>query len=85
MLTSEPTSGRGKPRPTPGSSHCTMTNPRKSDTMEAHKNQPTVKKPIRLKDAVSPTWTMPTTNVENTNGPMIILINRRKISVRIEK
>ena len=41
--------------------------------------------PIRPTVFISPIFPIPTTKVENTRGAMIILINRRKISVKAEK
>jgi hypothetical protein len=40
--------------------------------------------PIRPTALMSPNFATPTTNVENTNGAMIIFTSRRNMSVRIE-
>ena len=37
--------------------------------------------PTRPTVAASPMWPMPTTSVESTSGPMIILISLRKIAL----
>ena len=46
-------------------------------------NQPSVRAPMRPSAAVSPMCAMPVTRVANTSGAMIILIRRRKMSVRM--
>ena len=56
-----------------------MNRPRVSDTIEAQTNQPIVLAPIRPTVAASSMWPMPTISVDSTNGPMIILINLRKM------
>ena len=61
-----------------------MTKPISSETKEAPMNQPMVFTPTRPMAALSSIWAMPTTRVENTSGAMIILIRRRKTSVKIE-
>ncbi len=58
--------------------------PSSSDTSEAMTNQPIAFRPTRPTDFVSPRWAIPTTSVEKTSGAMIILISRRKMSVRSE-
>ena len=60
-----------------------ITIPMVRETMEAVMNQPIALAPIRP-IAASPMWAMPADQVEKTRGAMIILIRRRKMSVRIE-
>ena len=78
-------SGLGRASPTPGLSRCTISRPMVSDTIEAAMNQPMVLTPTRPMEALSSMWAMPTTRVENTSGPMIILISRRNTSVRMPR
>src|SRR5882672_11303294 len=77
-------SGRGRLRASPGASRFTMTSPRSSENRDAEMNHAMVLTPMRPIAAVSPICAMPTTSVENTSGAMIILINRRKMSVNSE-
>ena len=65
--------------PTPGSNRLTRTRPSASDTSEALTNHSIALPPTRPTVPASDMWPMPTTRVENTSGPMIILIRRRKI------
>ena len=65
--------------PMPGSNRFTSTSPRASDTMEALTNHSMAFPPTRPTVPASAMWPIPTTSVENTSGPMIILIRRRKI------
>ncbi|MOA19026.1 hypothetical protein D3C78_1393780 [compost metagenome] len=78
-------SGSGRLRPTPGFSRLTITRPSISDTSDAVTNQPIALAPMRPTVAESPMRAMPTTRVENTSGAMIILIRRRKTSVRMDR
>jgi hypothetical protein len=70
--------------PTPGCRRFTMSRPSSSETIEAHTNQAIVLAPTRPTVAASPMWPMPTTSVENTRGPMIILISLRKMELIID-
>ena len=65
--------------PTPGCSRLTISRPSSSETIEAQTNQAMVLAPTRPTVAASPIWPMPTISVDSTSGPMIILINFRKI------
>ena len=67
--------------PTPGCSRFTINRPSSSETIEAQTNQPIVLAPTRPTVAASPMWPMPTTSVESTSGPMIILISLRKMEL----
>ena len=67
--------------PAPGCSRSTMKRPSSSETIEAETNQPIVFAPTRPTVAASPICPMPTTRVDSTRGPMIILINLRKIEL----
>ena len=62
----------------------TRIKPSTSDTSEAQTNQAIALAPIRPTTFGSPICATPTTSVENTSGAMIILIRRRKISVKSE-
>ncbi len=77
-------SGSGKFKPTPGLSKLTITRPKASDTSEAVMNQAIALIPTRPTVWLSPILAMPTTSVENTNGAIIILIRRKKMSVKID-
>jgi hypothetical protein len=79
------TGGKGRPRPTPGWNRLTNRRPSESETRLASTNQPIDRAPIRPSAEVSPICAMPATSVPKINGAMIILIRRRKMSVRIEK
>ncbi len=61
-----------------------MTRPMISEISEAVKNQPSDLPNTRPTDLASPMWAMPTTSVENTSGPISILIRRRKTSDTID-
>ena len=61
-----------------------MIMPSRRDTSEAVMNQVIAFRPTRPTDFVSPRCAIPTTSVEKTSGAMIILIRRRKMSVRSE-
>ncbi|MNH37560.1 hypothetical protein D3C87_1752590 [compost metagenome] len=61
-----------------------MTSPTDSEINEAVKNQPSALPNTRPTALASPMCAMPTTRVENTRGPMSILIRRRKMSETIE-
>ncbi len=74
-----PSSGITMPRP--GCRMFTMKRPRSRETIDAQTNHPIVLAPTRPTVAASPIWPMPTTSVESTSGPMIILINFRKIAL----
>ncbi|MNQ81054.1 hypothetical protein D3C85_960590 [compost metagenome] len=76
-------SGRERESPTPGCIRCTMIRPRVRDISEASMNQPRVLTPMRPTVRVSPILAMPTTRVVKTRGAMIILIRRRKMSVKM--
>ncbi len=71
--------------PSPGWKTLTRTRPRLSDTSDALTNQSIALPPTRPTAPVSDMWPMPTTSVEKTSGPMIILIRRRKIMLPSEK
>ena len=62
-----------------------MTRPIESETIEAPINQPIVFAPTRPIAAASSICAIPATSVAKTSGAMIILIRRRKRSVRIER
>jgi hypothetical protein len=64
--------------PTPGCNRLTISSPRRSEMIEAETNQPIVFAPIRPTVAASPIWPMPTTRVDSTSGPMIILMSFKK-------
>ncbi len=83
-LADAPMSGSGRPRFLPGSSRLAMIRPRISETSEAVTNQPSALPKTRPTDFASPMCAMPTTRVENTSGPISILIRRRKTSDMIE-
>ncbi|KKJ07875.1 hypothetical protein XF14_07410 [Burkholderia gladioli] len=72
-------------RPAPGCSALAKASPISSDTKEAHRNHSTVRRPIRPTSRPPSMPASPDTRVANTSGAMIILISRRKMSVRIEK
>ncbi len=59
--------------------------PNASDTSEALTNHSMALPPTRPTVPASDMWPMPTTSVEKTSGPMIILISRRKIIEPSEK
>jgi hypothetical protein len=81
-----PASGSGSPSEAPGCSAVTITMPSSSDSSEAPMNQAMVRRPIRPSAPPdAPMCATPATRVENTSGPMIILISRRKTSVASEK
>ena len=61
-----------------------MIRPSNSETSEALTNHSIALPPIRPTDFVSPICATPTTKVVKTSGAMIILIRRRKISVKSE-
>ena len=71
-------------RLSPGRRMLTMTRPSSRETREALTNQSIALPPIRPTALVSPICATPTTRVVKTSGAMIILINRRKISVKSE-
>ena len=70
--------------PTPGSNRLTSTSPSESDTSEASTNHSIALPPTRPTAPASVMCPMPTTRVENTSGPMIILISRKKIVLPID-
>ena len=59
--------------------------PSASEHSEAATNQPSALAPIRPTVFESPMPARPTTRVAKTSGAMIILIRRRKMSVRMPK
>ena len=61
-----------------------MIRPRTSETSDAVTNQPSALPNTRPTDLASPMWAMPTTSVENTSGPISILIRRRNTSDMID-
>ena len=61
-----------------------MTRPSVREISEAMTNQPSERAKMRPMDFALPMCAMPTTSVENTRGPISILIRRRKISEKIE-
>ena len=65
--------------PTPGSNKLTRIRPSVSETSDALTNQSIALPPTRPTAPASAMCPMPTTSVENTSGPMIILISRKKI------
>src|SRR5688572_31957580 len=65
----------------PGSNQLAITSPNVSATSVANVNQTMVFNPILPIDFESPAFAIPTNSNENTSGAMIILINRRKISL----
>ena len=79
-----PMSGSGRPRFWPGRSRLAMNRPRTSETSDAVMNQPSALPNTRPTDFASPMCAMPTTSVENTSGPISILIRRRNTSDTIE-
>jgi len=62
-----------------------MTSPSSSEVIEAPRNHAIAFRPMRPTALPSPMPAMPATSVANTSGPMIILIIRMKMSVRMEK
>ena len=56
-----------------------------SEQNEATRNQPTALAPMRPTVFESPMLARPATRVAKTSGAMIILIMRRKMSVRMPK
>ena len=70
--------------PAPGSKMLTRIRPRLRDTREALTNHSMALPPTRPTAPVSAMWPMPTTRVENTRGPMMILISRRKTMLPME-
>ena len=83
-LADAPMSGSGRPRSLPGWSRLAMIRPSTSEISEAVMNQPSALPKTRPTDLASPMWAMPTTSVENTSGPISILIRRRNTSDMIE-
>ncbi len=83
-LVAAPASGNGRFRCSPGRRMLTMIRPSSSDTSEALTNHSIALPPMRPTALVSPIWATPTTSVVNTSGAMIILIRRRKTSVKRE-
>ena len=83
-LAEAPMSGSGRPRLWPGCSRLARIRPSTSETSEAVMNQPSALANTRPTEAASPMCAMPTTSVENTSGPISILIRRRNTSDRIE-
>ncbi|MNH18342.1 hypothetical protein D3C79_780410 [compost metagenome] len=74
------TSGSGSARCSPGCSMLAIIRPTASDSSEAVKNH-IMALPNTLPTApASPIWAMPTTRVENTSGPISILISLRNTS-----
>jgi len=71
--------------PLPGCSTLANSRPSISETSEAHRNQTTVRTPMRPTFWPSSMPASPETSVANTSGAMIISMSRRKISVMIEK
>ena len=65
--------------PAPGWNRSTRMRPSESETSDALTNHSMALPPTRPTAPASAMWPMPTTRVENTSGPMIILIRRRKI------
>lgn len=61
-----------------------MIRPMISEISEAVTNQPSDLPNTRPTDLASPMCAMPTTSVENTSGPISILMSRRNTSERIE-
>ncbi|EDS99708.1 hypothetical protein BamIOP4010DRAFT_6777 [Burkholderia ambifaria IOP40-10] len=57
-----------------------MNSPSSSEISDAVTNQPNAFTNTRPTDAASPMCAMPTTSVENTSGPITILIRRRNTS-----
>ena len=70
--------------PAPGWNTSTSSSPSDSDTSDAQTNHSIALPPTRPTAPVSAMCPIPTTRVENTSGPMIILISRRKIMLPIE-
>jgi len=83
-LAEAPMSGSGRPRFSPGLSRLAMTRPMTSEISEAVRNQPMALPNTRPTDLASPMCAMPTTSVENTSGPISILMRRRKTSETME-
>ena len=83
-LVAAPMSGSGRPRSLPGCSTLASMSPSSSETIDAMTNQPSALAKIRPTLFASPMCAMPTTSVENTSGPISILISRRNTSDRIE-
>jgi hypothetical protein len=83
-LADAPMSGSGSPRLWPGCSRLAMMRPSTREISEAVMNQPSALPNTRPTEAASPMCAMPTTSVENTSGPISILISRRKTSEMIE-
>ena len=83
-LADAPMSGSGRPRFLPGCSRLAMIRPRISEISEAVTNQPSALPKTRPTDFASPMCAMPTTSVENTSGPISILISRRNTSDMME-
>ena len=78
-------SGRGTLRAVPGWSRLAKSSPRSREQKEAQTNQPRALPPMRPTVLVSPMPARPATRVAKTRGAMIILIRRRKMSVRMLK
>ena len=78
-------SGSGSEIASPGRSRLAITRPISSEHSEAPRNQTSALPPMRPTVLPSPMPARPATRVASTSGAMIILIMRRKMSVRIEK
>lgn len=78
-------SGSGTFSAWPGCSTLAKIRPMNSEQNEAPMNQPSARLPMRPTERASPMPARPATRVANTSGAMIILIRRRKISVRMLK
>ena len=77
-------SGIGKLTPTPGVNKFTINRPSNREIVDILKNQAKVFNPTRPIVEAFPIREIPTTRVLKTNGAIIILIKRKKISVKIE-
>jgi len=78
-------SGRGTLSAWPGCSTLAKSRPMKREQKEAQMNQPRARPPTRPTALASPMLARPATRVAKMRGAMIILIRRRKMSVRMLK
>ena len=76
-------SGRVKCIAIPGLKKLTNTIPNNKLMSEALINHSNVLPPIRPTELISPSLATPTTNVVNTSGATIILINLKKMSAKM--
>ncbi|MNJ68042.1 hypothetical protein D3C77_642570 [compost metagenome] len=77
-------SGSGRAKCCPGWRMLAIIKPTANDRSDAVMNHSIALPKTRPTAPASPIWAMPTTRVENTKGPISILISRRNTSETIE-